>query len=200
MVGSTSITRPNTASAATTSRSTTVNQKSPASIPIARPSSASTMVWGARRRGRRASPRIRSPAAGRRSLRTVSSSRWHPEKRSRSSSCSATSRTRRTRNGRARSHQQEARARRSSRRSRPMRRSMPRSRKLQSHWVRCSRKYTVKSSDEKLNRMVNIWNPYQCMVTFNMSRCASLLRVRDWPRYGLSRLQPGPARLRAPRP
>ena len=29
------------------------------------------------------------------------------------------------------------------------------------------------SSDEKLNRMVNIWNQYQCMVTFNMSRSAS---------------------------
>ena len=25
----------------------------------------------------------------------------------------------------------------------------------------------------KLNRMVNVWNPYQCMVTFNMSRTAS---------------------------
>ena len=34
---------------------------------------------------------------------------------------------------------------------------------------------TTRSSrrDEKLNRMVNIWNPYQCMVTFNMSRSAS---------------------------
>ena len=34
-------------------------------------------------------------------------------------------------------------------------------------------KYTVKSGDERLDRMVNIWNPYQCMVTFNMSRSAS---------------------------
>ncbi len=33
--------------------------------------------------------------------------------------------------------------------------------------------YEVESPDEKLNRMVNIWNPYQCMVTFNMSRSAS---------------------------
>jgi cellobiose phosphorylase len=31
----------------------------------------------------------------------------------------------------------------------------------------------VKSGDPKLDRMVNIWNPYQCMVTFNMSRSAS---------------------------
>ena len=28
-------------------------------------------------------------------------------------------------------------------------------------------------SDDKLNRLVNIWNQYQCMVTFNMSRSAS---------------------------
>ena len=35
------------------------------------------------------------------------------------------------------------------------------------------RTYALESPDEKLNRMVNIWNPYQCMVTFNMSRSAS---------------------------
>jgi cellobiose phosphorylase len=34
-------------------------------------------------------------------------------------------------------------------------------------------KYTVRSGDPRLDRMVNIWNPYQCMVTFNMSRSAS---------------------------
>ena len=34
-------------------------------------------------------------------------------------------------------------------------------------------KYQFNSQDEKLNRMVNIWNQYQCMVTFNMSRSAS---------------------------
>ena len=33
--------------------------------------------------------------------------------------------------------------------------------------------YTVRSDNEKVNRMVNIWNQYQCMVTFNMSRSAS---------------------------
>ena len=33
--------------------------------------------------------------------------------------------------------------------------------------------YTVQSDDERLNRMVNIWNQYQCMVTFNFSRSAS---------------------------
>lgn len=33
--------------------------------------------------------------------------------------------------------------------------------------------YQVDTPDEHTNRMVNIWNAYQCMVTFNMSRSAS---------------------------
>jgi cellobiose phosphorylase len=44
---------------------------------------------------------------------------------------------------------------------------------LREHWTSMLSKYSVESKDEKLNRMVNIWNPYQCMVTFNMSRSAS---------------------------
>jgi cellobiose phosphorylase len=40
-------------------------------------------------------------------------------------------------------------------------------------WSKLLGNYAVTSGDEKLNRMVNIWNPYQCMVTFNMSRSAS---------------------------
>ena len=32
---------------------------------------------------------------------------------------------------------------------------------------------TARTGDEKVDRMVNIWNQYQCMVTFNMSRSAS---------------------------
>jgi cellobiose phosphorylase len=45
--------------------------------------------------------------------------------------------------------------------------------KLRLYWEELLSKYVVKSADEKLNRMVNIWNPYQCMITFNMSRSAS---------------------------
>lgn len=45
--------------------------------------------------------------------------------------------------------------------------------KLNSYWERLLSIFTIKSGDEKLDRMVNIWNPYQCMVTFNMSRSAS---------------------------
>ncbi|SNT20221.1 cellobiose phosphorylase [Anaerovirgula multivorans] len=44
---------------------------------------------------------------------------------------------------------------------------------LKNHWNNLLCKFTVESHDDNLNRMVNIWNPYQCMVTFNMSRSAS---------------------------
>ena len=44
---------------------------------------------------------------------------------------------------------------------------------LKLDWENLLSKFTVKSSEEKLDRMVNIWNQYQCMVTFNMSRSAS---------------------------
>ena len=44
---------------------------------------------------------------------------------------------------------------------------------LKKSWDGLLSHYTLESDDEKLNRMVNIWNPYQCMVTFNMSRSAS---------------------------
>ncbi len=45
---------------------------------------------------------------------------------------------------------------------------------LRAHWDRLLSVYVLKTPDEKLARMVNIWNPYQCMVTFNMSRSASM--------------------------
>ena len=44
---------------------------------------------------------------------------------------------------------------------------------LASYWDSLLSKYTLSCEDEKLSRMVNIWNQYQCMVTFNMSRSAS---------------------------
>jgi cellobiose phosphorylase len=34
-------------------------------------------------------------------------------------------------------------------------------------------KFVLQSDDERLNRMVNIWNQYQCMITFCFSRSAS---------------------------
>lgn len=44
---------------------------------------------------------------------------------------------------------------------------------LNEYWKNLLGKYSVKSSNNKIDRMVNIWNQYQCMVTFNMSRSAS---------------------------
>ncbi|PHU33735.1 GH36-type glycosyl hydrolase domain-containing protein [Pseudobutyrivibrio ruminis] len=41
------------------------------------------------------------------------------------------------------------------------------------YWDNLLSKFHIESSDKHVNRMVNIWNQYQCMVTFNMSRSAS---------------------------
>ena len=41
------------------------------------------------------------------------------------------------------------------------------------YWDDLLDRYSVKSGNERLDRMVNIWNQYQCMVTFNFSRSAS---------------------------
>lgn len=44
---------------------------------------------------------------------------------------------------------------------------------LRKYWDNLLSIYTVDSGDEKIDRMVNIWNQYQCMVTFCFSRSAS---------------------------
>ena len=44
---------------------------------------------------------------------------------------------------------------------------------LKAYWEKLLSHFTVSSKEEKLDRMVNIWHQYQCMVTFNMSRSAS---------------------------
>ena len=44
---------------------------------------------------------------------------------------------------------------------------------LHQMWDELLSKFTVDSADERMNRMVNIWNQYQCMITFNFSRSAS---------------------------
>ncbi|WP_430809552.1 MULTISPECIES: GH36-type glycosyl hydrolase domain-containing protein [unclassified Carboxylicivirga] len=48
---------------------------------------------------------------------------------------------------------------------------------LADYWNKLLNVYQLESGDDKLNRMVNIWNQYQCMVTFNMSRSASFFEV-----------------------
>ena len=44
---------------------------------------------------------------------------------------------------------------------------------LKAYWDKLLSVYTVDSGNEKLDRMVNIWNQYQCMITFCFSRSAS---------------------------
>ena len=44
---------------------------------------------------------------------------------------------------------------------------------LAKYWDELLSIYRVDSGEARLNRMVNVWNQYQCMVTFNMSRSAS---------------------------
>ena len=44
---------------------------------------------------------------------------------------------------------------------------------LRAYWTNLLGVLQVDTPDEHTNRMVNIWNAYQCMVTFNLSRSAS---------------------------
>ncbi len=44
---------------------------------------------------------------------------------------------------------------------------------LRERWSGLLGAFQASTGEEKLDRMVNIWNQYQCMVTFNMSRSAS---------------------------
>ena len=46
-------------------------------------------------------------------------------------------------------------------------------RELGAYWNALLGKFQTSTGIEELDRMVNIWNQYQCMVTFNMSRSAS---------------------------
>ena len=45
---------------------------------------------------------------------------------------------------------------------------------LRDYWTDLLGVLQVETGDEHVDRMVNVWNAYQCMVTFNMSRSASL--------------------------
>lgn len=45
---------------------------------------------------------------------------------------------------------------------------------LRAYWDELLSRWQVQTPDAHTNRMVNIWNAYQCIVTFNLSRSASL--------------------------
>jgi cellobiose phosphorylase len=76
--------------------------------------------------------------------------------------------------------------------------------KLRDYWSELLGVCQVKSPDLHANRMVNIWNAYQCMATFNMSRSASFyesgigrgLGFRDSNQDLLGFVQMVPARAR----
>ncbi|HLF25012.1 MAG TPA: glycosyl transferase [Anaerolineae bacterium] len=46
--------------------------------------------------------------------------------------------------------------------------------RLQAYWDELLGIFQVETPDGHANRMVNIWNAYQCMITFNISRSASM--------------------------
>ena len=45
--------------------------------------------------------------------------------------------------------------------------------RLKEYWDGILGRFQVSTPVKELDRMVNVWNQYQCMVTFNMSRSAS---------------------------
>jgi cellobiose phosphorylase len=49
--------------------------------------------------------------------------------------------------------------------------------KLRSLWAEYLDRFSVQTPNEHVNRMVNIWNPYQNMVTFSLSRSASFFET-----------------------
>ena len=74
----------------------------------------------------------------------------------------------------------------------------------QPRWTRLLRNWAItgmicwiftacNTPDPHTNRMVNIWNAYQCMVTFNLSRSASYFEIGHRARDGFPRFQPGSA-------
>ncbi|GAB1482055.1 glycosyl transferase [Treponema sp.] len=44
---------------------------------------------------------------------------------------------------------------------------------IEDFWSEKLSRFSIESGDEKLDRMVNIWNQYQCVVTYNLARSAS---------------------------
>jgi cellobiose phosphorylase len=77
---------------------------------------------------------------------------------------------------------------------------------LKKYWDELLGKFEVTTPDEHVNRMVNIWNAYQVMITFNMSRSASYFesgigrgmgfRDSNQDLLGFTHMIPGRARQR----
>ena len=193
-----STTRPNTASVATTTRCTASMRRSRASTPTATPSSAT------------ATASTRPPCRTRASRRNSIASGWYPCGRTRSRWSSAPGETKtytfvlgylenaEDDKWEAPGVINKTGAKELLARFATTEETDAEFAKLNAYWDNLLGSYTVQSGDDKLNRMVNIWNQYQCMVTYNMSRSASYFETGIGPRHGLPRLEPGPAGLRAP--
>ena len=78
--------------------------------------------------------------------------------------------------------------------------------RLRDHWDGLLGRFSVATPNEHVDRMVNIWNQYQCMATFNLSRSASFFesgvgrgmgfRDSNQDLLGFVHLIPGRARAR----
>ena len=173
-----STTRPSTASGATTSPTSPARSRWPASTRSATRSSGPTAAGTGRivvERGQAADsdrPRLAADRLAPRPARARAR-----RDAGRSSSCSATRRTRRTT-----SSIRPARRRSTSGPVRPIiarylaagGRGGGASQALRDYWTDLLGTLQVETGNEHVDRMVNIWNAYQCMVTFNLSRSASL--------------------------
>jgi cellobiose phosphorylase len=170
-----STTKPNTANAATTSPTSPAPKNWLVTTPSAKISSAPIAAGMSLRSSNQANRPTAKRTAGSRSARITSKSIAESRRREdRSSLCSAIRKIPRMTSS-----------------TRPVRRSSTRKRVKPHREIpatrQCGRglcrtattgrnllgKYQVTTPDEHVNRMVNIWNAYQCMVTFNMSRSAS---------------------------
>ncbi|WFA10029.1 hypothetical protein [Tissierella sp. Yu-01] len=55
---------------------------------------------------------------------------------------------------------------------------------LKAHWENILNGFKVETPDENFNNMINIWNAYQCFITFTWSRAASLIYCGQRNGYG----------------
>ena len=175
--GTSSTTRPSTGSAGTTSHTSPALGRPPVSTRSARRFSGPIAAGTARSSSRRAGRATRSPTAGRRAARTTSSSTLEPgETRDVVFvlGYAENPRRREVRPARLADDRQAAASRPVIARYLDPAQVEARSTRLRDHWDGLLGVLQVETPSEHANRMVNVWNPYQCMVTFNLSRSASL--------------------------
>jgi len=55
---------------------------------------------------------------------------------------------------------------------------------LKNFWHSSLENYTIESADKSFNSMMNMWSPYNCLITFAWSRAASLVYAGERDGYG----------------